>query len=58
MDVIVITFDMPSSARRDLSRLRSPGGSAIEPVATIVQRLEEEYVRASARFRALAGEAK
>jgi nitronate monooxygenase len=31
---------------------------AIEPVATIVQRLEEEYVRASARFRALAGEAK
>ena len=30
---------------------------AIEPVAAIVQRLEEEYVRASARFRALAGEA-
>jgi len=30
---------------------------SIEPVATIVQRLEEEYVRASARFRALAGEA-
>lgn len=29
---------------------------AIEPVATIVQRLEEEYVRASARFRALTGE--
>jgi nitronate monooxygenase len=28
---------------------------SIEPVATIVQRLEEEYVRASARFRALAG---
>ena len=31
---------------------------AIEPVATIVQRLEEEYVRASARFRALVGEVK
>lgn len=30
---------------------------SIEPVATIVQRLEDEYVRASARFRALAGEA-
>jgi nitronate monooxygenase len=30
---------------------------AIEPVATIVQRLEEEYERAGARFRALAGEA-
>jgi nitronate monooxygenase len=30
---------------------------AIEPVAAIVQRLEEEYVRASARFRALAGDA-
>jgi nitronate monooxygenase len=30
---------------------------AIEPVADIVQRLEDEYVRASARFRALAGEA-
>jgi nitronate monooxygenase len=30
---------------------------AIEPVAAIVQRLEDEYVRASARFRALAGEA-
>ena len=29
---------------------------AIEPVAAIVQRLEEEYVRASARFRALAGD--
>jgi nitronate monooxygenase len=31
---------------------------SIEPVASIVQRLEDEYVRASARFRALAGEAK
>jgi nitronate monooxygenase len=31
---------------------------SIEPVATIGQRLEDEYVRASARFRALAGEAK
>jgi nitronate monooxygenase len=30
---------------------------AIEPVAAIVRRLEEEYVRASARFRALAGDA-
>jgi nitronate monooxygenase len=30
---------------------------AIEPVAAIVQRLEQEYVRASARFRALAGDA-
>lgn len=30
---------------------------AIEPVAAIVQRLEDEYVRASARFRALAGDA-
>jgi nitronate monooxygenase len=30
---------------------------AIEPVAAIVQRLEEEYVRASARFRGLAGDA-
>jgi nitronate monooxygenase len=30
---------------------------AIEPVAAIVQRLEEEYVRAGARFRALAGDA-
>src|SRR5688572_11271930 len=30
---------------------------AIEPVAAIVQRLEEQYVRASARFRALAGDA-
>ena len=29
---------------------------SIEPVATIVQRLEEEYIRASTRFRALAGE--
>jgi len=29
---------------------------SVEPVATIVQRLEAEYVRASARFRALAGE--
>ena len=28
---------------------------AIEPVAAIVQRLEEEYLRASLRFRALAG---
>jgi len=31
---------------------------SIEPVAAIVQRLEDEYVKASARFRALAGEAK
>jgi len=31
---------------------------AIEPVAAIVQRLEDEYAKASARFRALAGEAK
>jgi nitronate monooxygenase len=28
---------------------------AVEPVAAIVQRLEDEYLRASARFRALAG---
>jgi len=31
---------------------------SIEPVAAIVQRLEDEYAKASARFRALAGEAK
>jgi nitronate monooxygenase len=29
---------------------------AVEPVATIVDRLEQEYLRASARFRAIAGE--
>ena len=36
MEVIVITFDRPSSAIRDLSSPRRPAGSAIEPVATIV----------------------